>query len=251
MPNRQNQNDNASVDTLNTQDTRSTQDTSSFRQREPVNFDDISLSVVSYNQTFRRKKGALGQIVKSLEDMVARLNEPTNDYQKGLYPEIQSKCKHLVDRYNELVSNVNKDDYSLVGYYLNGPRNNGSRRATRTRHEFKTYGTSEYKETLKSLNDRLRHIKNDCNRKRRDENRDDRDSLERLVAFCDTYHEDVNRCLQEWDEFIVKFREEKGIKPKPRTNIRRVGNYNRRYVSRNTRNRNYVNNGRDNNRREA
>src|SRR5258705_184412 len=120
-----------------------------------------------------------------------RLTNPTNDYQSGLYPHIQQACQQVVDSYITLMDTIDKEDYSVFGYYLNGPRNNGKRRNTTTRHEQKSYGVSEYKETLKSIDDRLRHIKNDCIRKTHDSTRNDHDVFNKVITFCDEYHKIV------------------------------------------------------------
>ena len=176
-------------------------------------FTDIGLDNVAteFKRTYVRNRGTLGQHVYSLNDMIERLDGPTNDYQNTLYPKIQQECKNVVSEYNKLLSTTQKDDYYLLGYYLNGAQNNGKRKAITTHYEKKSYGVSEYKETLKSINDRLRHIKFDCIRKSRDTTRTDQDILQRIVIFCDEYHTIVNNSLEEWNTFITDLRNTNGI----------------------------------------
>lgn len=211
----------------------------------PANYHNICLDVIVYNRTFTRNRGTLSQIVKSLQDMKERLSEPSNQYQKGLYPHIQKECDTTVQKYNEMVQNVQPSDYCIFGFYLNGPRNDGKRKPTNTSHEMKSYGVSEFKETVKSMNDRLRHIKTDCAKKiqeinQLDSNHSDnntnitsvkndnidgtyntsnvREGFTRMINFCDQYHHFLVDRLNEWDGFIVEFRKSNGVTKETKMN---------------------------------
>lgn len=179
-----------------------------FRQNSNVSFDVIDLSVVAFDRKFARNRGTLSQIVKSLLDMYDRLSTPFNDYQKTLYPHIQQECQHSVDEYVRLINDIDPNDYFVFGNYLNGSFNNGRRKPTPTIHEQKSYGVSEFKETLKSINDRLRHIKNDCVRRNKT-NIDGSDIyllIDRVIIFCDEYHAVINSQLTNWHAFISHYR---------------------------------------------
>ena len=168
-------------------------DNQESKERKFVDFTNIGLDVVLFDRKFSRCQGTVSQIVKSLEDMIERLSKPENEYQNGLYPQIQKECRLIVQKYNDLLNNVNKNDYYVFGFYLNGPKNNGKRKATTTRHERKSYGVSEYKETIKSINDRLRHIKIDCKRKCHDSTRNNHDVFKQVIQFCDEYHQVIEK----------------------------------------------------------
>ncbi len=190
-----------------------------------ISYDKISLDVVTYNRTFTRNRGTLSQIVKSLMDMKDRLSEPINQYQKGLYPQIQKECESTVQKYNELLQKVQISDYPIFGFYLNGPRNDGKRKPTNTSHELKSYGVSEFKETIKSMNDRMRHIKNDCMKKFHDVENPETETSDiptsvftRMINFCDQYHCVLVDRLNEWDTFIVQFRETNGVTKETKLN---------------------------------
>jgi len=185
--------------------------TTNNEEKEIISFDKIDLSVVSYDRKFSRNRGTLSQIVKSLEDMISRLETPTNDYQKGLYPHIQGECKTLVEFYVNKINNVSKTDYETFGYYLNGPKNNGKRKITTTPHEKKSYGVSEFKETLKSINDRLRHIKNNSMTKLTEKDNLNIEPYRNMIIFCDEYHKLIDQKLAEWDKFIGQFRTKNNI----------------------------------------
>ncbi len=189
-------------------------------ERTRVKFDNISLDVVSFNRTYLRNRGTLSQIVKSLIDMSERLSKPTNEYQQGLYPHIQKECKITVDVYNNMLQEVDHADYNVFGFYLNGPRNDGKRKATTTVHEMKSYAMSEFKETHKSINDRLRHIKLDCQRKMHDNTRNNHDVFARMIVFCDAYHIVIDNGIKTWDEFIEEFRHSNGMKKTEKSNQR-------------------------------
>lgn len=181
-------------------------------------FTDISLTNIATNfkSSYMRNRGTLGQLVYSLDDMVSRLNEPSNEYQSSMYPKIQSECKNIVSEYNRLVNTIQSEDYYVAGYYLNGRMNNGKRKATTTQYEKKSYSVSEYKETLKSINDRLRHIKYDCLRKARDTTRTNHEVFQRMVVFCDEYYQVILGRLDEWNTFITELRNTNGISKKTR-----------------------------------
>jgi exonuclease VII small subunit len=174
-----------------------------------VNYDDISLDSIPYNRSFMRNRGTLSQIVISLMDMKQRLSEPMNEYQKGLYPQIQDLCDQIVQNYNQLLHTIDPMDHRVFGFYLNGPRNDGKRKPTNTSHELKSYGVSEFKETIKSLNDRLRHIKNDC-MKKNEIQESDSEVYVRIIKFCDQFHHVLVDKLNQWDAFIIQFRETNG-----------------------------------------
>jgi hypothetical protein len=176
-------------------------------------FTDISLEKITadFKRTYTRNRGTIGQLVYSLQDMINRLNTPKNDYQVSLYPKIQEECKGIVSEYNRLLTTIKRDDYYLIGYYLNGSRNNGKRKPTTAQYEKKSYGVSEYKETLKSINDRLRHIKYNCVYKARESEAPEQDIYKRMIVFCDEYHKVINACLEEWKLFITTLRSTQGV----------------------------------------
>lgn len=190
---------------------KDTQQKPQTKPRQQTNFDNITLDVVTFNRTFCRNRGTLSQIVKSFSDMKTRLEAPSNEYQKGLYPHIQSECDSVVNEYVSLVGSINPSDNYVFGFYLNGPNNDGKRKATTTPHELKTYGVSEFKETLRSVNDRLRHIKLTCQKKVNESTRVDNEVFERMVKFCDDFHTIIDEKLTRWNDFIDNFRKANGI----------------------------------------
>jgi hypothetical protein len=179
-------------------------------EKIPVDFSNIGLGVVVYDPMYFRNQGTISQIILSLQDMALRLIEPSNKYQEDLYPKIRSECTLMVDYYNQLVGSVDSKYFRYFGFYLNGPNNDGKRKPTTTLHERKRYNVSEFKETLKSVDDRLRHIKNDCIRKSKsidpnltqDEINDTLDNINTMIDFCDDYHKFVNDRLHEWNNFV-------------------------------------------------
>ena len=174
-------------------------------------YEKIGLDVVVYDAKFARCRGTLSQLVVSLDDMRKRIasTESQNDYQKVLYTQIQKQCTEVYEKYIQLVNDINPSDYSAFGYYLNGPQNNGKRRATTNFRERKRYENSEFKETIRSVDDRLRHIKNDCIRKVRDSGADgsDNELNNRIIAFTDSLHQFVQTSIEQWNTTVSSARE--------------------------------------------
>ena len=50
----------------------------------PVSFDDISLERLSFNETFRVTRSSASQVVLGLRNMLQKLSNPENDYQREL-----------------------------------------------------------------------------------------------------------------------------------------------------------------------
>lgn len=211
--------------TVNDSDNTTVNDSNNINDKK-IDFSDISINVVLFERTFSRSRGTVSQIVKSLSDMADRLSTPTNAYQEGLYPHIQKECKTTVEQYNKLIDSIDQNDYYVFGFYLNGPSNDGKRKATTTPHERKSYGVSEYKETLKSVNDRLRHIKIDCIRKSRESAKNNHDVFDRLIEFCDKFHKVINEHLKTWDDFIGEFRNQNGVVRESNNNLDNKSNNN-------------------------
>ncbi len=198
-------------------------------ERETTDFSDISLTVVNYDSQYFRNQGTISQIVRSLADMASRLMTPINKYQEDLYPKIRGECQSIVDYYNKLLTPVDAKYYKYFGFYLNGPNNNGKRKPTTTLHERKRYNVSEFKETLKSIDDRLRHIKNDCIRKAKGINDinnnidnigiDTIDHSNRMIVFCDDFHKFIVEKLEVWNNFVNTSRSANGVEQESNKNI--------------------------------
>jgi hypothetical protein len=197
------------------------------KKYERPSYDNISLDVVEFKRTFIRNRGTISQVIKSLSDMKERLNNPQNEYQKGLYPKICDECESVVSKYSEMVDNIDKTNYKLFGYYLNGGRNNGSCRPTRSRNENKKYELSEYKETLNTIDSRLRYMKINCIRKIRDTTRFDDENLQKVIDFSDELHTFIQEKLKNWVDFLDLFRKERGVIIKKHVTVDKKTKYNK------------------------
>ena len=174
-------------------------------------FTKIDHTVVRYNRNFTRSRGTLGQIVRSIQDMKDRSQnpDPNNAYQVNLYPEIILMCDKIVNRYLELISKIPHCDYIVFGSYLNGTNNDGQMKETNIRHEQKAYRYSQMKETLKSVRDRLRHILANAKRCSKDytRNRENRKIFKRVINFCLQFLSDVESYIATWEYNVKKCRE--------------------------------------------
>ena len=191
------------------------------REEREVSFDDISLKVVEYNPEYRRTRATVSQLLRAFEDMHKRLNDTENDYQKKLYPYIQQQCKNIPEKYSELLGKIAKEDYNIFGLYLNGSRNNGSRKSTNVRAEMRKFRDSQYKELLRSIDDRLHFTRRDAEKKMRDITRNDSAVFKRYVEFANTFKEFIKNKMAEWRTFVDETRKEFNIEKKPKPQMSR------------------------------
>ena len=71
----------------------------SSAQSTPVSYN-LSLNDVSYDEKYRINQGSASQLLRGMQEMVNRLTEPTNEYQKELYPALKSIVLSFVEKYN-------------------------------------------------------------------------------------------------------------------------------------------------------
>jgi hypothetical protein len=182
-------------------------------------FENIDIGVIEFDAKYIRARGTVSQIVKSLDHMKSKLENPKDDFQKEIYPKMSTLCNQILEKYDNLVQFIYEGDYCEFGHYLNGPSNNGKRKKTTNKNELKTYETSEFLETLRSIDDRLRHIKNNCHKRisistsstsstsYRTYSEVDIEMLKRVIEFCDKYHLFLREKMEDWKQFIKTTRE--------------------------------------------
>jgi len=186
----------------------------------------IGLDVIVYDAKYSRSYGTVGQLVRSLQDMSKRSDEKglekvDDAYHAELHPQIVKQCNEIVEFYEKYVSSIPLEEYSIFGYYLNGSLNNGKRRQTTNKNEKKRYEISKINETLRSIDDRLRHIKYDCIRKKRNEQSSESSVvLENVILFSNLYHKEIRTQLTTWYNFVKDIREKHNFQQPVNDNIR-------------------------------
>jgi hypothetical protein len=127
----------------------------------PVNFDDVSLAHLTFNETFRVTRGAASQVVLGLKNMLGKLSTPSNDYQKSIYPQLSKLTEEVVERYSQTFLQVTDSvSRQVYGANLNGHRNDGSlyRSVNSGINRSLTYGYAQFGQLIKVLTSRLRFI---------------------------------------------------------------------------------------------
>lgn len=80
----------------------------------------LSLNDVSYDEKYRINQGSTSQLLRGMQEMVSRLTEPTNDYQKELYPALKSIVANFVEKYNTLLQCSSEIEREVKRYNLHG-----------------------------------------------------------------------------------------------------------------------------------
>jgi len=183
-------------------------------------YKNIGLEVIKYDEKYSRSSGTVGQLVCSLQHMSKRVvdGKDVDAYHTELRAQIGKQCNESVEFYEKLVTSVAPSEYVTFGYYLNGSLNNGKRRPIFAKNERKCYEASKLNETLRSIDDRLRHIKYACIRKKRDDQAvESTPVLENVILFSNSYHEEIQRQLKTWYNFVKELRVKHDFKTKPPT----------------------------------
>ncbi len=94
-------------------------ETSQMEQTTPVNYN-LNLSDVPYDEKFRLNQASATQLVRGLQEMANRLAEPTNEYQKELYPAIKKIVSTLIDKYSVILQSSSEVEREVKRFNLHG-----------------------------------------------------------------------------------------------------------------------------------
>jgi hypothetical protein len=183
-------------------------------QSDPIVYS-VSLNNVIFARDFRINKGALAQLVASLEDMKNRLAHPdeNNKVQMKLYPVIKLICNKLYDKYVDLLANVDTDYHREFSYFLMGPKGDGALRyPTTNKSENKKYQYSELGPTFRAMANRLVHMNREIDLRLGYERYEDRkDSYVCLKKFITDFEQELKECSDQWKTTVYSVRNEEGI----------------------------------------
>lgn len=179
-------------------------------QTTPVSFSDVSLETLqkSFNDTYKVSKGSASQVVLGFRSMASRLQDPQNEYQQELYPQLKEMCTNVFNKYNEtfLTTFSNDVERQVFGANLNGNRNHGSlyRSIPSGVNRNLTYNYAQFGQLLRVLSGRLRFVVNrDASSVQRykdsQEEANSYKNLQTKSAEFLTYLETVSG---EWDTFV-------------------------------------------------
>jgi hypothetical protein len=94
-------------------------ETTQMEQSTPVSYN-LSLSDVPYDEKYRLNQASASQLVRGLQEMASRLAEPTNDYQKELYPSLKTIVTKFVEKYVELLQCSSEVEREVKRFNLHG-----------------------------------------------------------------------------------------------------------------------------------
>jgi hypothetical protein len=94
-------------------------ETTQMEQSTPVSYN-LTLSDVPYDEKYRLNQASASQLVRGLQEMAGRIAEPTNDYQKELYPALKTIVTKFVEKYVELLQCSNEVEKEVKRFNLHG-----------------------------------------------------------------------------------------------------------------------------------
>lgn len=201
----------------------------------PVNFDDVSLAHLSFNETYRVTRGAASQVVLGLQHMLTKLSSPSNDYQRTLYPQLTQLTQKVVSKYETTFLSVTDSVARQVyGANLNGHRNDGSlyRSVNSGINRSLTYGYAQFGQLLKVLTSRLKFIVNRDPKtvKRYAESSEESVAYVSLQTQCNEFLTYISNVNDEWTKIVDTTRTQHNIQ-KTSTQPRQRGHLPKQPVS--------------------
>lgn len=90
-----------------------------MEQTTSVNLN-LTLNDVPYDEKYRLNQASVTQLVRGLQEMANRLSEPTNDYQKELYPALKTIVNNFVNKYIEILQCTSEVEREVKRFNLHG-----------------------------------------------------------------------------------------------------------------------------------
>jgi len=188
--------------------------TNNDSQTTPVSFSDVSLETLqkSFNDTYKVSKGSASQVVLGFRAMASRLQDPQNEYQQELYPQLKQMCTNVFNKYNEtfLTSFSSDVERQVYGANLNGNRNSGSlyRSIPSGVNRNLTYNYAQFGQLLRVLSGRLRFVVNrDAGSVQRyKDSTDETSAYQKLQTKSTEFLTYLETVSSEWDTFVKSTR---------------------------------------------
>ena len=183
-------------------------------EHTPVSFSDVSLDTLkgSFNDTYKVSKGSASQLVLGFQSMSERLQEPTNEYQQTLYPQLKHLCSTLYAKYSEtfLTTFTSDVERQVFGANLNGNRNTGSlyRSIPSGVNKNLSYNYAQFGQLVRVLTSRLRFIsQRDPNNVQRYKNdTTEFEAYQKLQTNVNTFMTYLEGLSTEWNKLVTETR---------------------------------------------
>lgn len=170
---------------------------------------DYLLGDVIYKPWLTVSRGAIGQFIKHMS--YYETLQPTNDYQKLIYPHIKRLSKCLKIEYLNIFSFDPKHRKDIILKILNGPNNNGSLNkivSIKGVNQKTFYQTIEFGKLCQYIKQRLLFIINSDPEKAviTFNEGDLKEIYSKIQCLCKKYLKYVNSIIEEWHAIVRKSR---------------------------------------------
>ena len=194
----------------------------------PVSFDDISLTHLTFNETYRVARGSASQVVLGLQHMLSKLSTPSNEYQTTLYPRLSELTQQVVSRYVSTFLGVSDNtERQVFGANLNGSRNDGSlyHSVNSGVNRSLTYGYAQFGQLMKVLTNRLRFVvrRDPASVQRYVNSESERTAYVSLQSRCNEFLQYLTTVNEEWTRVVEGARQQHNIQPVQRQRTPRTG----------------------------
>ncbi len=119
----------------------------------------LTLAELPYDEKYKLNQASASQLVRGLSEMGSRLGEPTNDYQKELYPALKTLVTTMVTKYSEMLEATSEVEKEVRRFNLHGYNGRVKKPvATRGVKFSVVYKFANFGDYLKSLTQRLTYL---------------------------------------------------------------------------------------------
>lgn len=166
---------------------------------------------IKYNPRWRINKGALSQLIYHLNIMAqnTKNNKNNNKFQIKMFPIINDICHQIINNYHFLLNKylLDSDSKNIFPYFICGPLNNGTMfKPTTNKKEMRTYDYCELGITMRTIKDRLFHIKRVANNRiNNDKYCNDIDIYNNLILFSSELQNTVEKYSILWKNKVSEF----------------------------------------------
>lgn len=198
------------------------------QERHPVDFSRIDPNYLDYEETYRCSQGAIGQIIRAMDEETEKEKALENDFQKILYPGIDEVYTDIVDEYMQIFSEPFDPTSSdikrqVFGANLNGSQNNGKLRGSisKQRIRFTTYQHVTAGDLIELLKSRCEFIytRDPMGVTRYQVNEAERTEFCQLQELCKQFYDYLSTVSEpRWKEVVEEARKTLPEKPTRSTN---------------------------------
>ncbi len=119
----------------------------------------LTLAELPYDEKYKLNQASASQLVRGLSEMGTRLGEPTNDYQKELYPALKTLVTTMVTKYTDMLQATSEVEREVRRFNLHGYNGRVKKPVATRGVKFNVvYKFANFGDYLKSLTQRLTYL---------------------------------------------------------------------------------------------